>query len=48
MLNRKVNDLLDIESKQRGDLSITQLEEAINRLPELADEVSAELAKALD
>jgi hypothetical protein len=47
LINRKVNDLLGIDKKQRGDLSIAQLDQAIGRLPELADEVVAELGKEL-
>jgi superfamily II DNA or RNA helicase len=47
-LNRKVNDLLGIDSKQRGDLSLEQLEQALSQLTVLADEVAEELTKELD
>lgn len=47
LLNRRVNQLLGIESDHRGDLSLEQIDVALESLPALGDEVKAAIAEAL-
>lgn len=47
ILNRKVNDLLGVDSGQRGELSLDQIEEAMAALSSIVDEVKAELTEKL-
>lgn len=48
LLNREINNLLGIKSKQRGELSSEQAERALDELDELGDRVRDRILEALD
>ena len=48
LLNREINDYLDIKSKQRGELSSEQAERALDELDQLGDHVRDRIIEALN